>query len=379
MEGYSLIDLLEEKDKDEELDDDELEIRKKRRLADLILNFITNKDSEDEHEEDILASLFEAPTTDQTQQIELLTDKVEPEVVARVVVETRINDLTQGLDDLDEEARDEQVDKIQDLQELRNYLMVVTPEVKVVTTEDIEIEEFVIIDEIKETTKSNVVENPPRPTQPNERLRHLVKREQPTRKQHVFESSNHTKPKPKQNIHRDPDFRSPVHERKPSMPTKSLAATRELLTKLYEKPKNVPIQSEYLERPKLPVVPKEQYHNYVNKNVPDIEGIKKLLQKNNFDISTQQKIISEILSGGDPETAIEKQIKNNEKTLGQTSTYIRRPPEYSHVTPQKTRDDLPKTKADIIKRPSKPLTSYPALWAIVIVIVLLLGIIFRVI
>jgi len=55
--------------------------------------------------------------TDQTQQIEFITDKVEPEVVARVVVETRINDLTQGLDDLDEEARDEQVDKIQDLQE----------------------------------------------------------------------------------------------------------------------------------------------------------------------------------------------------------------------------------------------------------------------
>ena len=171
----------------------------------------------------------------------------------------------------------------------------------------------------------------------------------------------------------------PVHDQKPTMSTKSLAATRELLTKLYERPRVASIQSEYAQRPKLPLIPKEQYHRNHNKNIPDIEGIKKLLQKNNFDISTQQKIISEILSGGDPETAIERQIKNKEKTLGQTSTYITRPAEHEHITSRKSPDDLPKTKADIIKRPNKPITSYPALWVIVIVIVLLIGIIFRVI
>jgi hypothetical protein len=169
-----------------------------------------------------------------------------------------------------------------------------------------------------------------------------------------------------------------MHEQTPSQPIKSLAETRTLINKLYEKPTTSPIYNE-LNKAIKPLASKEEYHSLVNKNTPNIEEIKKLLQKNNFDNMAQQKIISEILAGSDLETAIEKQLKNNEKTLGQTSAYIHRPSEQSFALDKKPENIAPKTKAELIRDAKKPISSNPRLWAIIVVIIIFLGIIFRVI
>lgn len=376
MESYSLIDLLEKEDEDEELEDDDFEVRRKRRLADSILNFISHKDFETQQEEDILASLFEIPTSDQTKEVELLTDKVEPEVVARVVVETRINDLTKEMDYLeDKEDRVEQVEKIKALQEIRSYLVAESPEINTVKSEEVEIEEFVVIDEVKESKTTQIASEHIKPTQPNMRA---IRREQTLKKPNYFEFKPNSLLR--KNFRHDYISRPKLHEHKPSMPTKSLAATRELINKIYEKPKLAPIPHESLKHSVMPIIPKEQYHNLVNKNIPDIESIRKLLQKNNFDLVAQQKIISEILAGGDPGMAIERQLKSNEKNLGQTSAYAHRPNEYTPVTTLRRADDeVPITKASLVKQTNKPITSNPRLWAIIIVLIILIGIIFRVI
>jgi hypothetical protein len=374
MERYSLIDLLEEEEKDEDLDDVEIEIRKKRRLADSILNFITNKELDNQQEEDILASLFESPSSVQTEEIELLSDKVEPEEVARVVVETRINDLTKELDNsINQEERQVQFEKIQALQEIRRYFVLENKDIEIVSSEEVEIEEFAVIDEVKETQTPEVISDFVRPKQTTERI---IKREQPAIKPHLFES-RHIR-RPISPIRHESGAKLLKHEQVPSQPTKSLAATRELLNKLYEKPA---IQTNHHEisRPVNPLLPKEQQRSYVEKNIPDIKAVKEMLQKNNFDLVAQQRIISEILAGGDIETAIEKQLKTNEKTLGQTSSFLHHRSEPKHVTPKIPEKELPKTKADLVKTPKKSISSNPGLWAILIVIIILLGIIFRVI
>jgi predicted house-cleaning noncanonical NTP pyrophosphatase (MazG superfamily) len=378
MESYTLIDLVEE-DLEKELEDEDEEVeskKKRRRLAEIIINFISKNDYQTEDETEILLSLFEYPTDKQAEELKQLATNIEPIALARDVVEDRIDDLTYQVNEqpVKSEISDEKTEQIIALKEIRDYLSTSSEVTSTVVTNEI----IETIPKIVEP-KSQLHDKQPyhqektskKKPEVNKSVKKISKNEtgQPNQirsNKHPAGFESHTVLRP--------------NEQKTLQP-QSLASTRELIKKIYENPvqKVNPIEAKNLLEKPTSVMYENRFNNS-HPTPPDIDSIRRLLDKNHFSRAEQGTIIEEILTGADPETVIEKHIQNilkstpanidkSNQPLHATSYNVDRSPARANLKPQ----DNSTKKAD-----SNPYYN-PRFLAILLVLIILIVIIFQVI
>jgi len=378
MESYTLIDLVEE-DLEKELEDEDEEVesrKKRRRLAEIIINFISKNDYQTEDETEILLSLFEYPTDKQAEELKQLATNIEPIALARDVVEDRIDDLTYQVNEqpVKSEISDEKTEQIIALKEIRDYLSTSS-----------EVTSTVVTNEIIETI--------PKIVEPKSQLHDKQPYHQEKTSKKKPEVNKSVKKISKNETSHPNQIRSNKHpagfeshtvlrpnEQKTLQP-QSLASTRELIKKIYENPvqKVNPIEAKNLLEKPTSVMYENRFNNS-HPTPPDIDSIRRLLDKNHFSRAEQGTIIEEILTGADPETVIEKHIQNilkstpanidkSNQPLHATSYNVDRSPARANLKPQ----DNSTKKAD-----SNPYYN-PRFLAILLVLIILIVIIFQVI
>jgi len=376
MENKSLISLIEEDDELEEIEDEDQETdrRKKRfQLALSILNFITNKrDKSSEKEEAVLSSLFDPSTKDQAKQLESLADQADSEVFASIVVESRIDQLSQEISiETDTEIVDQKLGKIKALNEIKDYLAVDVSHKRIETTKSTTGELNSSVPNVDQTPAAKAKET-----------------EKPKKHPKAKKSSNKTGPnKPKHTL--EQAFRPEIRnislvadklEAAKSQPTQlkgndeTLKNIRSLIEKLHEqKPAQTrePVALASLEKP---TISQEKYQDISRKIIIDNMSLRQFFNKNKFSESTRSRVIAEILNGEKPAKVIGREM-NKRGIFKQMMKSYSNSKSFNQSHQNSVVSEMPSiaTKKSMIKNSPIKLSFYsPRVWSIVILSILII-------
>ncbi len=423
MEKYSIIDLIED-DAEEEDDDHEVDHKKKRRhLAVSILNFVANRpvieeNEPDEKEEDALSLLFTQPQKEVGDQIEIMAEHIDPIILAKQVVEDRIIELSEEVDDQSTEGsvKEDNLEKIQALEEVIDYLgaddlnVVEFNQVNQITkikdgTETPAAVESVETDQVKIVSEEKVIKQAAQKSSRPESSHHQsAKEDRPKHRESANQTDNNSEPTTKTKNQSKDYFNTESNKSTAHLDEEeSLTHTRELIKNLYVR-KEIPSEPKIekivtkkpevirtaepervvLERPmeiinETPKPPPQYHYLDIAKKISfDNMSLNQFFNKNNFDQKSRIRIISDILRGEKPAKVIEKEMKKRGKFKNLIKSYSKdNLANQTQVNNQPKESYQPTAKELIADRSSFKQSSINArIWLLIIIILILLIIFF---